>query len=47
MAKFVILGNVDKPDHIYLEWHYQFEETFEVYLQLKNQFHPWNFFAIL
>ena len=37
-SKLVILGNLDMPYHTHLKWLYQFEETFEVYLQAKNPF---------
>ena len=34
---FVILGNLGMPCHTPLKWQYQFEGTFDVYLQSKNQ----------
>ena len=42
-SKIVILGNLGMPDHTYLKWQYQFEETFDVYLLAKNQLHPSHF----
>ena len=41
-SKLVILGNLGIPGHTYLNW-YQFIETFNVYLQAKNQLHPSRF----
>ena len=29
--------------HIHLKWQYKFEETFDVYLQVKNQLQPYVF----
>ena len=42
-SKLVILGNKGMPGHTHLNWYYQSEETFGVYLQAKNQLHPWCF----
>ena len=42
----LILGNLGMPGHTHIKWKYQFEETFNVYLQAKNQFYiscfPWD-----
>ena len=39
----IILGNLGMPGHAHLKWLYQFEETFDVYLQTENQLHPSHF----
>ena len=39
-SKFVILDNFGMLGHIHLKWQYTFEETFDVYLQVKNQLQP-------
>ena len=38
-SKLVILGNLDMSGHTHLKWQYQFEEIFDVYLEVKNQLH--------
>ena len=38
-SKLVILGNLAMPGHAHLKSQYQFEETFDVYLQAQNQVH--------
>ena len=38
--KLVVLGNLGMPGQTHLEWYYQHEETFAVYLLVKNQLHP-------
>ena len=35
-SKLVTLGNLGMPGHTHLKWWYQFEETFDVYLQAKQ-----------
>ena len=35
-SKLVTLGNLGMPGHTHLKWQYQFEETFDVYLQAKQ-----------
>ena len=39
----LILVNLDVPGHTHLKWEHQFEDTFDVYLQTKNQLHPSRF----
>ena len=39
-SKLVILGNLGMSNNTHLKWLYQLEETFDVYLQAKNQLHP-------
>ena len=41
--KLVILGNLGMHGNIHLNWQYQFEKTFNVYLQAKNQLRPSGF----
>ena len=38
-SKHVILGKLGMPGHTHLQWWYQFEEIFDVYLEAKNQLH--------
>ena len=42
-TKFVILGNLRISGHTHLKWKYQFQETFDVHLQAKNELHPSRF----
>ena len=42
-SKLVVLINLGMPGHTNLKLKYQFEETFHVYLQAKNQLHPSRF----
>ena len=39
-SKLAILSNLGMPGHTNLKWKYQFKETFDVYIQAKNQLHP-------
>ena len=39
-SKLAILGNLGMPGHPHLKWQYQSKETFDTYLQAKNQLHP-------
>ena len=39
-SKRVILGNMGIRGHTHLKLQYFFEETFDVYQQVKNQLHP-------
>ena len=39
-SRLVISGDLGMPGHTRLKWQYQFKETFDVYLQAKNQLHP-------
>ena len=42
-SKLVLLGNLSMPGHTHLKLYNPFEETFDVYLQAKTQFHPSHF----
>ena len=42
-SKLVILGTLGIPGHTHLKRQYQFEETLDVYLQVKNQIPPLRF----
>ena len=46
-----VLGNLSIASYTHLKWWYQFEESFNTYLQVKNQFHffyfPWDITKIL
>ena len=50
-SKHVILGKLGMPGHTHLQWWYQFEEIFDVYLEAKNRLHyscfPWDISKIL
>ena len=39
-SRLVISGDLGMPGHTRLKWQYQIKETFDVYLQAKNQLHP-------
>ena len=42
-TKLVILGNLRISGDTHLKWKYQFKETFDIYLQAKNELHPSRF----
>ena len=42
-SKLLVTGNLGMPVHTNLKWQYQLGESFDVYMQTKNQLHPSRF----
>ena len=42
-SKLVILGHLGMLGHTHIKWKYQFLKISDVYLQAKNQLHPWQY----